>query len=296
MNYLSESTDSLVKKASYLTILARSLAENMKNGNFQSIIQGQGIEFSGVREYIRGDDVRSIDWNVTARMGHPFVKIFDEERELQIFIIVDSSLSMLLKNKGKSKYQVAAETAALTTIAAEMNGCPVGAVFFDGSTYFSCKPETGRQQTMLLLTHLDRLGENQTTGSVLGSALSVASNLIKKRSLVFIFSDFRTSGYSKPLISLAQKNDVIAFRLHDKTDDELPSLGTVPFEDVESGIKMTLPSSSSKFKKQWSDFMYANEQFWRDTCSKHGIVPVVLRTDDEPVRVLNSIFSRKGRF
>lgn len=293
MNYLSESTDSLVKKASYLTILARDLADGMKNGNFQSLHHGQGIEFSGVRDYIRGDDVRSIDWNVTARMSRPFVKIFEEERELQIFLIVDSSLSMRINNSGKTKYQVAAEAAALTGIAGEMNDCPVGAVFFDGDTYFSCKPETGRQQTMILLTHLDRLPEIQKNGSVLGSALSIAGNLLKKRSLVLVFSDFRTKDYSKALISLAQKHDIIAFRLHDKADDELPSLGTVPFEDVESGIKMTLPSSSSKLKKQWSDFMYANEQFWRETCIKHGIQPVILRTDDEPVRVLNSVFSHK---
>jgi len=107
------SQESLVKKASYLRIAAADLAEGMKTGNFKSLYRGQGIEFSGAREYIRGDDIRSIDWNVTARMGRPFVKVFEEERELQIFIILDSSLSMQLGNGKTSKYETAAETAAL---------------------------------------------------------------------------------------------------------------------------------------------------------------------------------------
>ena len=132
MSYLSESTDSLVKKASYLRIAAADLAEGMKSGNFRSLYRGQGVEFAGVRDYTRGDDIRTIDWNVTARMGRPYIKIFEEERELQIFIITDSSLSMQLENGSdrRTKYAAAAETAALVAIAAELNACPTGAVFF----------------------------------------------------------------------------------------------------------------------------------------------------------------------
>ena len=128
-SYLSNN-DSLLKKASYLRIVARDLAEGMKSGNFRSLYRGQGVEFEGVREYIRGDDVRNIDWNVTARMANPYVKVFEEERELQIFLVVDSSESMRLEYNKKTKYSVAAESAALITIAAELNACPLGAVFF----------------------------------------------------------------------------------------------------------------------------------------------------------------------
>ena len=120
--------------------MAEDIAEGMKSGNFRSLYRGQGIEFAGVRDYMRGDDIRTIDWNVTARMGRPYIKIFEEERELQIFLITDSSLSMQLEtNSGRrTKYASAAETAALVTIAAELNACPVGAVFFDGAIHFSC--------------------------------------------------------------------------------------------------------------------------------------------------------------
>lgn len=292
--YLSNN-DSLIKKATYLRIIAADLADGMKSGNFRSLYRGQGIEFSGVRDYIRGDDIRTIDWNVTARMGHPYIKVFEEERELQIFIVLDSSLSMQLENDKRSKYVQAAEAAALITIAAELNDCPIGAVFFDGEIHFSCKPRLDKSQTMMILTHLDKLPDHKVKGSVLGNALNGAGKLLKKRSLVFVLSDFRSSGWEKPLISLAQKNDVIAMRLHDKSDDELPSLGTVVFEDVESGIKMDLPSSSESFKKEWRKANELHLNRWQDFCYKHGILPVVLDTKNDPLQVLNSVFVQKAK-
>ncbi len=290
--YLTDKT-SLIKRASYLRIVARDLADGMKAGNFKSLTRGQGIEFAGVRNYIRGDDIRSIDWNVTARMANPFVKIFEEERELQIFIVVDSSKSMFLQTGGKTKYAAAAEAAALITIAAEMNGCPVGAVFFDGAIHFSCKPQFGREQTMLILTHLDRLSEKEVTGSVLGNALNGAGKLLKKRSLVFVLSDFRCGDWQKPLISLAQKNDVVALRLQDIFDSELPNLGTVPFVDCESGYKLTIPTTTARFKKEWRSYNLSNTRKWQDECTKHGIMPVVFNTHQDALLVLSNIFEAK---
>ncbi len=289
--------ESLIKKALYLRLMAEDIADGMKSGNFRSLYRGQGIEFAGVRDYIRGDDIRSIDWNVTARMGRPYIKIFEEERELQIFLITDSSLSMQLEtNSGRrTKYASAAETAALVAIAAEINSCPTGAVFFDGAIHFSCEPALGKEQTMQILNHLDRLPPNPTPGSVLPNAISAAAKVLRKRTLVFVLSDFRCGGWEKPLISLAQKNDVIAINVHDAFDEELPSLGTVVFKDVESGLKMNLPSSSAALKKEWRSYNEMNQNRWQDFCIKHGIMPVVLDTKSEPVQVLNQIFARKAR-
>ena len=296
MSYLSESSDSLVQKASYLRIVARDLAEGIKSGSFRSLYRGQGIEFSGVRDYIRGDDIRSIDWNVTARMGHPYVKVFEEERELQIFLVVDSSASMLVNTgRKKTKYAVAAEAAALISLAAEMNSCPVGAVIFDGQIHFSAKPRTGREQTMLILTHLDKLPEEEKKGSVLANALTGSGKLLRKRSLVFVISDFRNGNYEKPLISLAQKNDVVAIRVEEAFDFQLPSVGTIPFIDSESGIKMRLPTNSQKFKRAWKDFYIQNENYWQTLCLKHGILGVKMNTDKSPLSVLTSIFERKAK-
>ncbi len=289
--------ESLIKKALYLRLMAEDIADGMKSGNFRSLYRGQGIEFAGVRDYIRGDDIRSIDWNVTARMGRPYIKIFEEERELQIFLITDSSLSMQLEtNSGcRTKYASAAETAALVAIAAEINACPAGAVFFDGAIHFSCEPSLGKETTMQILNHLDRLPATPTPGSVLPNAISAAAKVLRKRSLVFILSDFRCGGWEKPMISLAQKNDVIAINIHDACDEELPSLGTVTFKDMESGLNMSLPSSSPVFKKEWRSYNEMNLNRWQDFCLKHGVMPVILDTRTEPVQVLNQIFARKAK-
>lgn len=289
--------ESLIKKALYLRLMAEDIADGMKSGNFRSLYRGQGIEFAGVRDYIRGDDIRTIDWNVTARMGRPFIKVFEEERELQIFLITDSSLSMQLEtNSGRrTKYAAAAETAALVTIAAEINACPTGAVFFDGAIHFSCEPSLGKENTMQILNHLDRLPDTPTAGSVLPNAITAATKVLRKRTLVFVLSDFRCSGWEKPLTSLAQKNDVIAINIHDACDEELPSLGTVTFKDMESNLKMSLPSSSPSFQKEWRNYNEMNQNLWQDYCIKHGIMPVILDTKTEPVQILNQIFARKAR-
>ena len=289
--------ESLIKKALYLRLMAEDIAEGMKSGNFRSLYHGQGIEFAGVREYNRGDDIRTIDWNVTARMGRPYIKIFEEERELQIFLIVDSSRSMQLENATdrRTKYAAAAETAALVAIAAEINACPTGAVFFDGAINFSAEPALGKENTMQILNHLDRLPPSPVSGSVLPNAITAAAKVLRKRTLVFILSDFRCADWEKPLINLAQKNDVIAINLHDAADEELPSLGTVKFMDVETGRKMSLPSSSTAFKKEWRNYNEMNQNRWQDFCIKHGIMPVILDTKTEPVQVLNQIFARKAR-
>ncbi len=293
MGYID--SDSLVKKASFLRIQARSVAESMKSGNFRSLYRGQGIEFSGVRDYIRGDDIRSIDWNVTARMGRPYVKIFEEERELQILIILDTSASMLLDcgSKQPNKYTAGANVAALIALASEMNGCSVGAVLFDGRIHFSCKPQTGKEQTMLILTRLDKLPENKTTGSVLANALIGADKILRKRSLVFVLSDFRSANWENPLIQLAQKNDVLAFRITDEFDRALPSVGSVVFKDVESDLKMVLPTSSSKLKEEWKNRNESMQWRWQETCVKHGIMPYLMNVSDDPLQVLSAVFEAK---
>ena len=293
MGYID--SESLVKKASFLRLQARSIADSLKTGNFRSLYRGQGIEFSGVRDYIRGDDIRSIDWNVTARMGRPYVKIFEEERELQIFLVMDSSASMFVDcgNRQPLKYTCGANLAALITLASEMNGCPVGAVFFDGNLHFSCKPKAGRDQTMLLLTHLDKLPANKTNGSVLANALIGAGKILRKKSLIFVISDFRSAGWETPLIQLAQKNDVVAIRITDEFDRALPSLGTVVFKDVESPLKMTLPTSSQKLKEEWKNRNDGLVWRWQETCIKHGITACLVNVTDEPLQVLIDLFEAK---
>ena len=226
------------QRAQLLHLTSLSLANGMKSGSFRSLFRGQGMEFSGVREYLRGDDVRAIDWNVTARMGKPFVKVFEEERELQVLVILDNSASMMIKNDKKSKFEVARYASALITIACELNSCSIGAIFFDGVINFCTKPFFSKNQIMLILNKLFKLNENPVKGSVLNSALIDAGRILKKRSLVFVFSDFCSDGWQKSMIALAKKNDVLAFKLCDSVDYEFFDFGSVVFKDAESGIKM----------------------------------------------------------
>lgn len=285
---------SLIKKASYLKIMARELADSFKSGNFRSLFRGQGIEFEGVRDYIRGDDVRTIDWNVTARMGHAFVKVFEEERELQVLLIMDNSESMMIKHDKKSKFEIAQDASALITIACELNSCSLGAIFFDGQINFCTKPLLNKSQTMLILNKISKQNETPVKGSVLNSALISASRILKKRSLVFIFSDFRSEGWQKALVALAKKNDVLAFNIFDSFDYQFPELGSVVFKDAETGSKMILPTTSKKFQKSWQNFNQQKLQNWKDFCLKHGVIPVIMNTKDEPLEILNNVL-KKGR-
>lgn len=288
---LSGSKDSLFQKATYLRIAARKLADTMKSGGFRSLYRGQGIEFAGVREYLRGDDVRSIDWNVTARMGKPFVKMFDEERELEIFLIVDRSASMFTGSKGKVKYETAAEVAALLALAGELNESPVGAVFFDGKIHFSCKPDSG--STMHILSKLDEFS-GAVNGSVLGNAITGAVKMLKHHSLVFVISDFRNSGWEEPFKLLCQKNDVAAVRIADSTDWELPDVGAFEFADNETRVQVVLPTSSLDFKSAWRDAYRRRTARMEDFCARRGAGFVSISTEEDAVRILLNFFASRN--
>ena len=310
---LLSSRESLVRRASLLRITANSLAESMHNGSFRSLYRGHGIEFDGVREYLAGDDIRTIDWNVTARMDRPFVKQFEEERELSVFLVLDCSLSMCTgrgrRNGARdggsrgtpsgletpcTRIETAAETAALLTLASEQNASPVGAVFFDGQIRFSCAPKRGRDQAMLLLSKFDSLEpDGGTEGSVLGTALAGAGKLLRRRSLVFVLSDFRSTGWERPFAMLAVKHDVVAVCIIDEQDEQLGKMGTLPFYDVESGLLRCLPTSSAEFQNAWRTAGRQRLELWKNTCKKRGGYPVVISTADRPDQVLNRFFSSR---
>lgn len=284
----------LVQRAMLLRLEARSIADAMRSGNFKSLYRGQGIEFSDVREYRLGDNVRAIDWNVTARMGRTFIKQYEEDRELQVFFIIDRSLSMLSGSKGRSRLEAASEACALLLLAAEQTASATGAVFFDGAIRFALAPKSGQQQTMILLSHLDEAEPNIIRGSVLANAITGAGKLLKKRSLVFIFSDFRATNWLQPFAQLAQKNDVVAVRVIDPLDSELPPMGTVPFSDTESGVQKLLPTSSKAFAQAWLDDNRRRTDIWSSECLRHGGYPVTLSTIEDALVVLSRFFSRRG--
>lgn len=296
---MSIDTSRLAKKASQLRIAAISLAENMRNGSFKSLYRGQGIEFSDVREYLPFDNVRSIDWNVTARMGKAFIKQYEEDRELSVFLILDCSRSMETGSLAATRLDSASEAAALLLLAAEHNSGAVGAVFFDGEIKFSIAPKSSRENVSIILSKLDKIDSmpesEKSDGSCLPNAIQGAAKLLKKRSLIFILSDFRTSQWEKPFARLAQKNDVVAIRITDSTDSELSPIGTVPFIDPETKKLGVFPTLSKRFKAEWRESNRQRLDLWKEFCIKHGASPILLSTAEDPALVLSKFFKQKAR-
>lgn len=291
---LDENKNELAKKASLLNLAAKTLADNLKSGNFKSLYRGQGIEFRDVREYNVGDNIRSIDWNVTARMARPFVRRYEEDRELQVFFVLDRSFSMFAGSGKKTKIQTASEASVLLVLASLYNSSSIGAVFFDGKIRFSARAKSGREQAMMILKHLEETEAKLEQGSALCGALNGASKLLKKRSLVFVISDFRTTGWEEALARLSQKNDVVALRITDALDSELPEVGTVSFMELESGKLGRFPTSSRDFKNLWFEDNRRRIENWRKFCLRHGAYPVQLSTSDDPASFLNRFFKSRG--
>ena len=288
---LISDSNTLAKSAASLRLRARSIAEGLRQGNFSSMFKGQGIDFAGVREYLHGDDIRSIDWNVTARMGRPFVKLYDEEREQIVFFIVDRSLSMETGSSNLTRLNLASETGALLLLAANSNSCPVGCVFFDGKINFSCLPKNSLDQTMLILSKLAQREEKVSTGSALSSAIKGAEQILKNRSMIFILSDFRSDDYEDNLARLSQKHDVVAIRFTDANDFELPDFGMVRVQDPETNEEKTYPSFSSNFKRSWRENSNNALERWKHMCKKNGVIPLVISTADDPALRLSRFFA-----
>ena len=295
MQILDENRGRLARRAQQLRLNARTVADSLRQGAFRSVSRGQGIDFSGVREYLSGDNVRSIDWNVTARMGKPFVKQYEEDRELHMLFVLDRSASMLTGSAGRARLAAASEAAAVLLFAAEQNACAVGAVFFDGAIQWACAPKAGRAQVMALFSRLDRLDGGGVRGSALASAMNGAGTLLKRRSLVFVLSDFRADGWLQPLARLSGKHDVVAVRVTDPCDTELPAVGTVPFADSETGERRMLPTSSASFRRAWFEDNRQRTDFWQGECLRHGAYPLALSTADDAVQVLSRFFSQRSR-
>ena len=283
-------TATLTRKANLLHLTSLSLAEGMRNGSFRSLYKGRGIDFQGVREYFVGDDVRAIDWNVTARMGRPFVKQYDEERDLNVLLLIDVSRSMRSGSGRRSRLEIAVDCASLMTLAAYHNSSPVGAIIFDGKVQFNCPPAAGHDQVMLLLSQFEKIGETSSNGSIMDTALLAAQRVLKKRTLIMIFSDFRTSSWGQPFGHLCQRNDVVAARITDTLDDLIPPVGSIPFSDPESGKRMILPTSSSKFRRMWRQDNEQRMEQWKHECLRHGGYPMTIATGTDPLRELTRFF------
>jgi uncharacterized protein (DUF58 family) len=292
-------TSDLLRTIINLPIFSRGLADEMLAGNFSSIFKGQGMEFDEARHYEPGDDIRSIDWNASARFGVPFVKMYREERELTILILLDISPSMHrthIAQKGLSPYEQALICAALVAFSAEHTGQQVVAFLFDKDVEKIFPPRKGRKSLMtIVMTALQYqnniLPRRSNYGSDIASALTGAQRLLKKRSLVVLISDFYSINWEQEMNNLCRKHDVIAIRICDP--DELPFKGLITLEDPETGVRIEAPAGLDSFKESWTNWLDEKSAHWESQCKKSGAAFLKLSTEADAPSALIKFFGSR---
>ncbi len=281
---------SIAAKAEMLKLASFAVAQGLKSGAFASHFRGRGIEFDSVRQYQYGDDARAIDWNVSARTGKTFVKLFEEEHDSPVFVIVDASLSMQTGRLSKSRLEQAIEAAALIVFAAERLGCPAGGLAFDGELGPLARPASGAAHALSLLYALD--GFTPTSrGSALSKAVSAALPVLPSASLVVLISDFRVKGFKKPLERLSYRHNVAAVRIADPADEALPARGLLRLRDPESGRAILCRPKSASFQDAWKKENDERAALWRAACLKCGAAPLTLSTGDDAAAALAAFFA-----
>lgn len=283
----------LIKKVRRIEIKARGLSQQMFSGEYHSAFKGRGMAFSEVREYQYGDDVRSIDWNVTARLNHPYVKVFEEERELTVMLLVDVSGSHRFGTTNQYKSELVAEIAATLAFSAIHNNDKVGVVMFSDRIEKFIPPKKGSSHILRIIRELIGF-KPEGQGTDISEALRYFSNVTKKRSTAFLLSDLFDDDYENALKIAAGKHDLVVLRTVDPRERTLPSMGLVSFEDLETGGVRWVDTSSAQVKKAYEDY-YRHYDERNDTLmQKYGIDHVTITTGEDFVKPLIGLFKRRG--
>ena len=284
----------LIKKVRKIEIKTRGLSSNIFAGQYHSAFKGRGMAFSEVREYQYGDDVRDIDWNVTARFNKPYVKVFEEERELTVMLLVDMSSSLDFGTSGMDKKDLVAEIAATLAFAAIQNNDKIGAIFFTDRIEKFIPPQKGRKHILYIIREL--LGfEPESRNTDLTVPLQYLTNAIKKRCTTFLLSDFIDERDFKSALTIAnRKHDVVAIQVYDKRVEELPDVGLMKMVDAESGKDMYIDTSSRKVRALHHKWWVEHQQLLHDVFSKSGVDSISVRTDQDYVKSLMNLFAKRN--
>jgi uncharacterized protein (DUF58 family) len=284
----------LIKKVRKIEIKTRGLSSNIFAGQYHSAFKGRGMAFSEVREYQYGDDVRDIDWNVTARFNKPYVKVFEEERELTVMLLVDMSASLDFGTTGMYKKEMVAEIAATLAFAAIQNNDKIGAIFFTDRIEKFIPPQKGRKHILYIIREL--LGfEPESRQTDLIVPLQYLTNAIKKRCTTFLLSDFIDERDFKNALTIAnRKHDVVAIQVYDKRVEELPDVGLMKMADPESGEDVYVDTSSRRVRTLHRKWWVDSQVRLRDIFSKSGVDAISIRTDQDYVKSLMSLFAKRN--
>ena len=284
----------LIKKVRKIEIKTRGLSSNIFAGQYHSAFKGRGMAFSEVREYQYGDDVRDIDWNVTARFNKPYVKVFEEEREMTVMLLVDMSSSLDFGTSGMYKKDMVAEIAATLAFAAIQNNDKIGAIFFTDRIEKFIPPQKGRKHILYIIREV--LGfEPESKQTDLTVPLQYLTNAIKKRCTTFVLSDFIEERDFKNALTIAnRKHDVVAIQVYDKRVEELPDVGLMKMTDPESGDEVYVDTSSRKVRTLHRKWWIESQVRLRDTFSKSGVDSISVRTDQDYVKALINLFAKRN--
>ena len=287
-------TSELLKKVRKIEIKTRGLSSQVFSGEYHSAYKGRGMAFSEVREYIPGDDIRSIDWNVTARFNHPYIKVFEEERELTVMLLVDVSASGKFGTKLQSKHELITELCAVLSFSAIANNDKTGVIFFSDKIEKFIPPKKGRSHILRIIRELINI-EPSGNGTDLAGALRYFTNVIKKRSIAFLISDFITTGYDDALKIASKKHDLAAIRIYDQREMEMPNMGLVRFMDAETGKIVMMDSANISLRRDYNIWWKQNERMTTDRLNRSGVDFTTLRTDQPYVQPLLSLFKKREK-
>ncbi|MBQ9694293.1 MAG: DUF58 domain-containing protein [Kiritimatiellae bacterium] len=282
-------TEELIREVKRIRILTRRLLDERLSGDYHSVFKGQGIEFDEARPYQPGDDVRTIDWNVTARTGEPYIKRFSEERELTVLFMVDVSGSQSFGTNGRSKAMRAAELTALLAMTAMANNDKVGLVLFSNRVIQSIPPRKGQTAVQRLVREV-LAAEETREGTDIREALRFVSATQRRKAVVFLVSDFQDSDYEKDLTAFARRHDVIACRITDPAERELPNVGIVELLDPESNQTLLVDTSSPLIRQRFAAEAEANRQRESRLFLRAGIDLLDIDTDQPYIDAVRDLF------
>ena len=286
-------TKELLKKVRKIEIKTRRLSDHIFGGEYHSTFKGRGMTFSEVRQYQYGDDVRNIDWNVTARTNEPHIKVFEEERELIMMLMVDVSGSEFFGTSSQFKNEVVTEIAATLAFSATQNNDKIGLILFSDEVELYIPPKKGRSHVLRIIRELIEFHPKSKQTNV-AEALKFLSNVMKKKAIVFVMSDFIADDYQHTLKIASGRHDVTGIRVYDRHEENIPNLGMVQMQDEETGEYMLVNTASKKVRTNYAKYYIDKVDYYKDSFSKSGAGTISCRVDESYVKKLLGYFKRRG--
>ncbi len=284
----------LLKKVRKIEIKTRGLSQELFSGEYHTAFKGRGMSFSEVREYQAGDEIRAIDWNVTARFNHPYVKVFEEERELTVMLLVDVSGSENFGTRKQFKDDMITELCAVLAFSAIQNNDKIGVIFFSDIIEKFIPPKKGKSHILHIIRELIQF-EPKSTKTNITHALRYFTSVIKKKSIAFLISDFMDAGFYDAMKIAAKKHDLVALRIYDKREKELPDMGLVKFKDAETGKIIWLDTSSKNVRNHYYAAAREREQMIKDVFLRSGVDNASISTDESYIGPLTNLFKSRAK-